>query len=169
MRGGGRGGWAATACRCGSRRKFSCSASRLPRTAEAYTTSTMAEIVLGIGTSHSPTLSIDYSDFPALAARDRGNPWIHDFDGMVREKASWIGRELRPDVTRARHEANQAALARLSAVLAEVAPDVVVVVGDDQHEWFSDDGQPAICIYWGESVENLPPPVEKMHPALRSG
>jgi hypothetical protein len=129
----------------------------------------MAEIVLGIGTSHSPTLSIDYADFPALAARDRGNPWIKDFDGMIREKASWISREMRPDVTRARHEANQAALSRLHDVLVEVAPDAVVVIGDDQHEWFSDDGQPAMCIYWGESVENLPPPVEKTHPALRSG
>jgi hypothetical protein len=129
----------------------------------------MAQIVLGLGTSHSPTLSIDYADFPALAARDRGNPYVPDFDGMVKEKASWIGREMRPEVTRARHEANQAALDTLGAVLADAAPDTVVVIGDDQHEWFSADGQPALCIYWGDSVENLPPPVEKMHPALRSG
>src|SRR5205823_12097331 len=110
-----------------SRRRSSCSAWCPP--GGPYTTSTMAEIVLGIGTSHSPTLSIDYADFPALAARDRGNPYVPDFDGMVRAKASWIGREMQPDVTRARHEANQAALARLSAVLAEVAPDAVVVIG----------------------------------------
>ena len=32
----------------------------------------MAEIVLGIGTSHSPMISIDYAAFPGLAARDRG-------------------------------------------------------------------------------------------------
>jgi hypothetical protein len=128
----------------------------------------MAEIVLGIGTSHSPMLSIDYAAFPGLAARDRGNPFVPDFDGMVREKASWIGRELSPDVTRARHDANQAALARLSAVLAKTAPDALVVVGDDQNEWFSPDSQPALCIYWGETVENLPPPVDKMNPAVRT-
>ncbi len=128
----------------------------------------MAEIVLGIGTSHSPMLSIDHAAFPGLAARDRGNPFVHDFDAMVRGKASWIGRELRPEVTRARHDANQAALARLSAVLAEAAPDTLVVIGDDQNEWFSADSQPALCIYWGETVENLPPPVDKMNPAIRT-
>ena len=128
----------------------------------------MAEIVLGIGTSHSPMLSIDHAAFPQLAARDRGNPFVRDFDGMVKEKASWIGRELRPEITRARHEANQAALARLSAVLGEATPDALVVIGDDQNEWFSPDSQPALCIYWGETVENLPPPVERMNPAIRS-
>jgi hypothetical protein len=128
----------------------------------------MAEIVLGIGTSHSPMLSMDYAAFPGMAARDRGNPFVQDFDGMVREKASWIGRQLSPDVTRARHDANQAALARLSAVLAETAPDALVVIGDDQNEWFSADSQPALCIYWGDSVENLPPPVDKMNPAIRT-
>src|SRR5947207_2587076 len=129
----------------------------------------MADIVLGIGTSHSPVLSIDYAAFPELAARDRGNPHIKDFDGMVAAKASWIGRELAPAVTRARHEAVQVGLAQLSTILRDVAPNVLVVFGDDQHEWFSADGQPALCIYWGDMVENLPPPREKTHPALRTG
>jgi catalytic LigB subunit of aromatic ring-opening dioxygenase len=129
----------------------------------------MADIVLGIGTSHSPVLSIDYADFPGLADRDRGNPYVKDFDGLVKAKADWIGRELTPDVTRGRHEAAQSAIAQLGAVLADVAPDVLVIVGDDQNEWFSTDGQPALCIYWGDSVDNLPPPLEKMHPVLRSG
>ena len=129
----------------------------------------MAEIVLGIGSSHSPVLSIDYSAFPGLAARDRGNPYVKDFDGMVKAKASWIGRELAPAVTRPRHDAVQAAIAQVGAILSDVAPDVLVVIGDDQNEWFSTDGQPALCIYWGDAVENLPPPREKMHPVLRSG
>ena len=129
----------------------------------------MADIVLGIGTSHSPVLSIDYAAFPELAARDRGNPYVKDFDGLAKANASWIGRELAPAVTRARHEAVQAALGQLHTTLREVAPDVLVVIGDDQHEWFSADGQPAVSIYWGDAVENLPPPREKSHPALRSG
>ena len=127
----------------------------------------MAEIILGIGTSHSPMLSTPHEVFAGHAQRDRGNPHIRDFDGLVRAKAGWIGRELTPDVTRARHEATQAAITRLGAVLAEAAPDTVIVIGDDQNEWFSADGQPALCIYWGESVDNLPPPVEKMAPSIR--
>ena len=127
----------------------------------------MAEIILGIGTSHSPMLSTPYEGFGGHAERDRRNPHVPDFDGLVREKASWIGRELHPEVTRARHEATQAALVRLHDTLVEAALDVVVVIGDDQGEWFSAEGQPALCIYWGDTVENLPPPVERMAPSIR--
>jgi catalytic LigB subunit of aromatic ring-opening dioxygenase len=125
----------------------------------------MAEIILGIGTSHSPMLSTPWDAFAGHVERDRAR--VPDFDALVREKAGWIARELRPDVTRARHEATQAALARLSAAVAEAAPDVLVVIGDDQAEWFSPDSQPALCIYWGDVVENRPPPVERMAPSLR--
>ena len=125
----------------------------------------MAEIILGIGSSHSPMLSTPHEAFAGHAERDRAR--VGDFDALARGKAAWIGRELVPDVTRARHDATQAALARLSTALVEAAPDTLVVIGDDQGEWFSADGQPAVCIYWGESVENLPPPVERMAPSLR--
>jgi 3-O-methylgallate 3,4-dioxygenase len=128
----------------------------------------MAEIILGIGTSHSPMLSTPHEGFAGHAQRDRANPQVRDFEGLARDKASWIDRELRPEVTKARHEATQAAIARLRRVLAEVAPDVLVVIGDDQGEWFSADGQPALCIYWGDVVENLPPPLERMAPSIRS-
>jgi catalytic LigB subunit of aromatic ring-opening dioxygenase len=128
----------------------------------------MAEIVLGIGTSHSPMLSTPHEAFGGHAERDRANPHVPDFEGLARAKASWISRELQANVTRARHDATQAALGRLSNVLAEVAPDALVVIGDDQGEWFSADGQPALCIYWGDAVENLPPPVERMAPSIRS-
>ena len=45
-------------------------------------------------------------------------------------------------------------------------------LGDDQGEWFSADSQPALCIYWGDTVENLPPaPREDVRPrsATRTG
>ena len=129
----------------------------------------MADIILGVATSHSPVLSIDYEAFPGLAARDRSNPNVKDFEGLARENASWIGAQLKPDVTIARHAAAQAAIARLAEIVGDVAPDVLVVLGDDQNEWFSEQSQPALCIYWGDRVENLPPPREKMHPVLRSG
>ena len=128
----------------------------------------MAQVILGIGTSHSPMLSIDHTAFPGLAARDRANPAVRDFDGLVREKASWIERELTPEVTRARHDACQAALGWLSQALAAARLDALIVIGDDQNEWFSAASQPALAIYWGDGVENLPPPVEKMNAAIRS-
>ena len=126
----------------------------------------MAKITLGMATSHSPMLSTPHEHFATHAVRDRQNPDVPNFEALAQEKASWIGRELAPTVTLARHEASQTALAILSRTLAEAEPDVVVVVGDDQGEWFSSDNQPALCIYWGESVDNLPPPLEQV-PAPR--
>ena len=125
----------------------------------------MADIVLGIGSSHSPMLSTPWEAFAGHADRDRGR--VPEFEALARDKAAWIGRELDPSVTRPRHEATQAALGRLGDVLADAALDALIVVGDDQGEWFSADGQPALCIYWGDAVENLPPPVDKMAPSLR--
>jgi aromatic ring-opening dioxygenase catalytic subunit (LigB family) len=69
-------------------------------------------------------------------------------------------------VTRARLVASEGALRQLGVVLAEAAPDAVVVIGDDQNEWFNPDNQPALCIYWGDSVENLPPARDRV-PRLR--
>jgi 3-O-methylgallate 3,4-dioxygenase len=45
----------------------------------------------------------------------------------------------------------------LSKKLSEASPDVVVIVGDDQHELFYDDGMPAFAIFWGERIECIPP------------
>jgi len=125
----------------------------------------MAEVTLGIGSSHSPMLSTPHEAFAGLADLDRAR--LPEFAAKARENATWIDRELQADLTRERHEATQAAIRHLGGVLAEEAPDVVVVIGDDQNEWFSPDNQPALCIYWGESVENRPPPRESVPPLRR--
>jgi 3-O-methylgallate 3,4-dioxygenase len=122
----------------------------------------MAEVAFGIGSSHSPMLSTPYEAFSGLADLDRAR--LPEFEEKTRQNVSWTARELHPDVTRGRHDATQAAIHRLASVLAAEAPDVLVVIGDDQGEWFSADNQPALCIYWGESVENLPPLREGLLP-----
>ena len=122
----------------------------------------MATVTLGIGSSHSPMLSTPYSAFAGLAQLDRAR--LPEFEARARQNASRTMPELREDVTRARHEATQAAIRRLADVLAGEAPDVAVVIGDDQGEWFSADQQPVLCIYWGETVVNLPPRREGLLP-----
>lgn len=125
----------------------------------------MAQVALGIGSSHSPMLSTPFEAFAGLAELDRAR--LPEFEAKARENRSWTPRELRDEVTRARHDATQAAIAHLASVLAAAAPDALVVIGDDQGEWFGADSQPALCIYWGESVENLPPPREGLLPLRR--
>jgi hypothetical protein len=125
----------------------------------------MADIVLGIGTSHSPMLSTPHEAFAGHRERDQQR--VPQFAALARDNAARMAAELDPAVTAARHAASQAAIAHVGAVLAEAALDALVIIGDDQNEWFSPDGQPALCIYWGDAVENLPPPVERMAPSLR--
>ena len=127
----------------------------------------MADIVLGIGTSHSPMLSTPHEAFAGHRERDQQR--VPEFAALARERAARVAPELAPAVTAARHAANQAALASLAAALADAALDALVIIGDDQGEWFSVDSQPALCIYWGDAVESLPPPVERMAPSLRLG
>jgi OH-DDVA oxygenase len=119
----------------------------------------MADIVLGIGTSHSPMLSLapDQWDLRTDADRAesahpyRGGTYTFDELNDVRD----VG-EFDPqnglNVRQVRFARCQVGLDALADKLAAVKPDVLVVIGDDQKDWFLDDIQPAFTIYHGETV-----------------
>jgi hypothetical protein len=92
----------------------------------------MAKIVFGFGSSHGPLLATPPERWDLRAADDRLN---------MKTRTS-------------RHERNQRALDVLAEKVAAVDPDIIVVVGDDQHEWFFDDVQPAFSVYCGKEVIN---------------
>lgn len=122
----------------------------------------MGEITLGIGTSHTPQMSSGVPWWEGHAGRDRANPFLVAADGKVRsfdeleaQAPPGIEAELAPGVWEAKFARAQDALDRLSKRLAEAAPDVVVVVGDDQHELFLDDVNPAIGLFLGEELWDL--------------
>lgn len=48
------------------------------------------------------------------------------------------------------------ALDELSATLRHVNPDVTIVIGDDQDEWFYEDNMPALSVYWGDTAPLVP-------------
>ena len=86
-----------------------------------------------------------------------GMPMNVDLDALVRERASWIDKELKQEVFDRRHQACQKAIGTLSETLKRVSPDVVVIVGDDTHEVFMpEDHIPAVDVFWGEEVRHLP-------------
>lgn len=121
----------------------------------------MAEIVLGIASSHGPLLGSPAEDILKHADRDINGIAHLDLAGApisytdLLEKAdAAIADELTDDIIAAKSDACQAGIARLGAALADVRPDVVVVIGDDQHEQFHEDNQPAILIFSGETIEN---------------
>src|SRR5258708_27937495 len=53
-----------------------------------------------------------------------------------------------------RSRRRQAALVRLAEIIRAAKPDVLVVIGDDQEEWFHSDIRPPFAIFHGDSVLN---------------
>src|SRR5437763_1428720 len=118
----------------------------------------MAEIVLGIGTSHTPLLSLAPDLWETFALRDRSNPELtYPPTGQVLPYER--GEQLVPDEIRARYQGSapykeqyqrcQDALDRLAATLQEARADITIVVSDDQDEWFFEDNMPRFAVYWG--------------------
>lgn len=122
----------------------------------------MARIVCGFGSSHGPLLATPPERWDLRAADDRNNPehpfrgGVYTFPELVALRAGEkdFRKEMEIGSKRGHHERNNRALERLASKLAEVAPDIVVVVGDDQHEWFYDDIQPSFTVYCADQVIN---------------
>ena len=127
----------------------------------------MARIVIGVGTSHSPQLSTDPEIWHLHAQRDRANPDLVDGAGRVQtyvqlaERApAEIRAALSAPAQRAMAMRADSALARLREALSRCAPDVVIVVGDDQDEIFGPEAMPAFALYTGDEVWDRPPEPE---------
>jgi aromatic ring-opening dioxygenase catalytic subunit (LigB family) len=122
----------------------------------------MAKIVYGFGSSHGPLLATPPEKWDLRADDDRKNP-SHPFRGGtynfpdlvdLRRGEKDFFKEADIETRRARHDRNQRALDRLGQKIEEINPDIVVVVGDDQHEWFFDDVQPTFTVYCADQVVN---------------
>jgi len=92
------------------------------------------------------------------AISDRSNPELYDSDGnlrsyeeLARSNRSYA-REASLEHLTAQSRTVQAALDRLAADLAAARPDVVLIVGDDQHELFDAGNLPAISIFYGNKA-----------------
>jgi len=123
----------------------------------------MARIVLGLGSSHSPQLSAPPEAWPGFGENDKNNPELLDRNGDCHPYAEFLetadpglGKQLTPEVWRAKWERCQAGIAWIGKRLAEVKPDVLVIVGDDQEELFHEENTPALLVYWGDEVLNTP-------------
>ncbi len=123
----------------------------------------MADIILGIGSSHAPQLAMPPERWRAYGDRSRSQPehWFrgktYSFPELVEARAAeHFERECTDEKFRARYETCQKAITHLSEILHRVAPDVCIIFGDDQHEVFGDDNMPPIAIYHGATVDDAP-------------
>jgi 3-O-methylgallate 3,4-dioxygenase len=118
----------------------------------------MAEIVLAVGTSHSPMLNASAEEWSRFEPREttmklvdrEGNP--STYEALLREAGGRYAGEATPEKFAARHAAAQAALDRLSAEIRDARLDALVVFGDDQKELFLEDNIPALLVYRGKTL-----------------
>ncbi|MGA7612192.1 MAG: hypothetical protein WCF49_18650, partial [Xanthobacteraceae bacterium] len=132
----------------------------------------MARIVYGLGASHSPMLTLEGKRWSERAADDMRNPSLNTSDGrfvsyeeLARENGAPYGSVATEERFLQVERASQRALDRLAAEIEASAPDVVVIVGDDQQELFSAANMPAVSIYYGERVVMHPFEINERSPS----
>ncbi|HEY7063682.1 MAG TPA: protocatechuate 3,4-dioxygenase [Chloroflexota bacterium] len=123
----------------------------------------MAKIMLGMGSSHAPQLALPPAEWWRRAEHDRKNAelWYRGqmlaYPEVVEARAGeHFERELTPEKFESRFAACQQAIGTLAETLERAAPDVAVIVGDDQHECFVEDNMPSIALFGGETVDTAP-------------
>jgi len=123
----------------------------------------MAELVLGMATSHTPMLNAPATDWPRFIERDSRRPDLLDTDGrlttyeaQLRHAPPDIMAQIAPERMQARHQTVQGAIARMAEYLGNAQLDALIVVGDDQDELYHRDNMPGILVYYGETIPNVP-------------
>jgi aromatic ring-opening dioxygenase LigB subunit len=111
----------------------------------------MSEIVIGIGTSHSPQLSVRAKDWDLLLKKDQTDPRLN-YQSLLETAKPGLATELTEEKFRQKDQACQAAIKVLGDALSAAKADVVVVFGDDQQEQFHDDNMPMFAIYHGKDL-----------------
>lgn len=134
----------------------------------------VSEIVLGVGTSHSPMLVLPPSRWrewgerrdPSLADLADESGFIRPFEDWVESRASSIEPELSDEVLEAKGRRCREATDALAERIREANIDALVVVGDDQSEHIDSTNLPPILIHHGSSVYNETPPTPAGAPEI---
>ena len=126
---------------------------------------TMARIVAGFASSHTPLMSLPGQDWAKRAEDDKRNRELirptdgaHvNYDELLASADPKIATDhIHEDVFVEKYEAIQQSLDELKNTFCHVNPDVVVMFGDDQDELFFDDNYPMISVYWGDILTHYP-------------
>lgn len=123
----------------------------------------MADIVLGMWTTHGPTLSTTPEQWLLRLPADKSRT-NHSFRGETYSFAQLVA--LRADEGLAaqcslerrteRSAACTAAVAAMADAFQATEPDIAVIFGNDQNEMFLDDVMPALTVFDGPVIWNEP-------------
>src|SRR5689334_922015 len=108
----------------------------------------MAKIVAGFASSHTPLMSLPGEDWAKRAEDDTKNRELVrpsdgkrvPYDELLATADPNIAKEhIHEEVFVRKYDAIQRGLNQLAETFPQVNPDVVVMIGDDQGEFFFDD------------------------------
>lgn len=124
----------------------------------------MAKVVFGVATSHSPNLSTPVDKWDLFSDSDQKRKTQH-FKGkycsyeelLELRKSEGLDREVSEEKWETKYKQWEQRIVEVQEKLAQAAPDILVVIGDDQRELFLDDGMPAFSVFWGDAVQVIPP------------
>lgn len=123
----------------------------------------MAKIVLGLGLSHTPLLVLDWERWAERAQGDYTDKRLIlsdgrnlSYDAIKAERGEPYADQATPENFAVLHAQAQSHLERLADEIETAAPDVVLIVGDDQGELFPKENMPAFAIFHGGDVVTHP-------------
>ncbi len=74
------------------------------------------------------------------------------YDELLAATPETMLKEIEPGADARTSPANEAAMNRVSEVLMEAEPDIVIIIGDDHKEVYQEDNMPALAVYWGDTL-----------------
>ncbi|HEY3117326.1 MAG TPA: hypothetical protein VGK54_11350, partial [Chloroflexota bacterium] len=89
----------------------------------------MAKIVLGIGSSHGPTMRTRPNEIETLGKKDIDDPRL-DYQALLKWAKPDVAKELVPEVWEEKYGRCQDGIAKIGKLLAEAAPDTLVVLSN---------------------------------------
>jgi len=127
----------------------------------------MAKIVGGFGSGHTPLMSVPGELWSVYAQRDPQNRELIlppsgkrvTYDELLAAADPGIKHQINEETFIEKFSNIQKGLNDLNTRFGQLNPDVVVMFGDDQSEFFFDDNYPSINVYWGDSIKMMPRPV----------
>jgi 3-O-methylgallate 3,4-dioxygenase len=128
----------------------------------------LAQIALGIGTSHGPQLSTPPEEWGQRASADRRNPALafrggdYSFDELSALRGAAFAAECDPGVQAGRHARSRAAIDELGRIIRAANIDVLVIVSSDHKEIYGDELLPQFAVYWGETMRHEPYTAEQL-------
>lgn len=124
----------------------------------------MADIVLGIGVSHTPMLNATLEQWEKYVELDLkrdlldkdGNPTT--FDDLVKTADPDMAAKISKDAMAKRHKTARGNIERIGRAIRDAELDALIVVGDDQEELYRGRNMPCMLVYRGKTIPNVPLP-----------